>query len=111
MALQASCHGLMLVAEEDLPAAGETVDWLVMMRRLPAEASLQRMIAQARIAMRDVDALVAVLAAFYRTAPRIDLAPPESLARLQRELVSTREVLLRPQFQLDGVSLRSSIIG
>ncbi len=104
VALQASGHGLMLVAEEDLPAPGDTVDWLVAMRRLPAQAALQSMIAQARIAMRDVDALVAVLAAFYRSAPRIDVAAPEFLARFEREQVSTREVLLRPQFQLRGAA-------
>jgi uncharacterized protein len=103
-ALQASGRGLMLVSEAAPATSGHTVDWLVVMRRLPAPAALQRMIAEGRVALRDIDSLAAVLAEFYRNAPRVKLEPRESLARFQRELVSTREVLLRPQFQLRGAA-------
>lgn len=101
-ALQASGGGLQLVDEPCPAGPGRTVDWLVVMRRLPAPAALQRMITEARVTERDVDALVNVLAAFYCTAPIVTVTAAESLARIQREQVSTREVLLRPQFQLRG---------
>ena len=100
IALQASAGGLALVPEQHLPAPGKTVDWLVSMRRLPAQHELQRRIAEARVDGHDVDALVSVLAAFYRLAPRAGVTALEYLASFQREQAANREVLLRPQFDL-----------
>ncbi len=100
VALQASEAGLALVPESHLPAPGRSVDWLVLMRRLPQERMLPRLITEARVEPRQIDALVAVLAAFYRSAPAVAVAAPEHLARFQRELAADREVLLRPQFAL-----------
>ena len=100
LALQASDGGLALVPEERLPAPGKTVDWLVLMRRLTPERMLQRLITEARVEPRDIDALVAVLAAFYRRAPKVAVTPQEYLARFQRGQAANREVLLRPQFHL-----------
>ena len=100
MALQASDGKLALVPEAHLPAPGKTVDWLVSMRRLPAQHELQRRIAEARVEGRDIDALVAVLAAFYRLAPKAGVTAQGYLAGFQREQAANREVLLRPQFDL-----------
>lgn len=100
LALQATETGFALVPEQDLPAPGQTVDWLVLMRRLPAQRVLERLIAHARIEAPEVDALVAVLAAFYRRSPRIAVTAQAYLARFQREQAANREVLLRPQFDL-----------
>ncbi len=93
-----------LVQEDRLRASGETVDWLVRMRRLPAQQSLQRCIAEARVQPPDIDALLAVLAAFYRSAPKASVSPQEFLARRLRELATNRELLLRPRFQLPGAA-------
>ena len=100
LGLQAMGDELALIPEERLPAPGKTVDWLVAMRRLPAQHVLQRRIADARVQTHDIDALLAVLASFYRLAPQAGLTAQEYLARFQREQASNREVLLRPQFQL-----------
>jgi aminoglycoside phosphotransferase family enzyme len=86
-------------------AAGETVDWLVWMRRLPSDQMLDHLIAAERVAPRDIDALIDVLSAFFRTAPAVDVSPNDYLARFQIEQASTREVLLRPQFQLRDAAL------
>jgi uncharacterized protein len=104
LALQASGRGLTLVPEDRLPAPGTTVEWLVSMRRLPADRGLPHLIAQAQVHASEIDALVAVLAAFYRTAPKGDLTPQEYVARFQREQAMNREVLLRPQFELHGAA-------
>jgi aminoglycoside phosphotransferase family enzyme len=100
MALQASETGLALVPESRLPAAGRTVDWLVLMRRLAPERMLSHLVAEARVDPRDIDALVDVLAAFYRSAPTVGVTAQEYVARFQREQAANSEVLLRPQFTL-----------
>lgn len=100
VALQSSTTGLALVPEAQLPAAGETVDWLVVMRRLPQERMLADLLAQGQVQRRDIDAVVAVLGAFYRNAPKAALSGPQYLARFERELAVNREVLLGQQFHL-----------
>jgi aminoglycoside phosphotransferase family enzyme len=104
MALQRSRSGLALVPEDRLPGTGQTVDWLVLMRRLPTDRMLSQRIAEARVEPRDIDALTAVLAAFYRRAPKVGVTPQEYVARFQREQAANREVLLRPQFALRGAA-------
>ncbi len=100
LALQQRGDGFALISEERLPAPDKTLDWLVQMRRLPAQHVLQRLIAQARVEPRDIDALAAVLASFYLTAPKVGVSAEEYVARCQREQATNREVLLRPQFLL-----------
>ncbi len=105
LALQSTASGLALVPEERLLAAAKTVDWLVLMRRLPRDRMLQRLLADAAVEPHDIDALTAVLGAFYRTAPPVDVAPHEYVDRFRREQAASREVLLRPQFDLRGAAL------
>jgi aminoglycoside phosphotransferase family enzyme len=101
MALQWSDGAFALVpeAQRHFPA-GDTVDWLVSMRRLPSHRMLHQLIAENDVASRDIDALVEVLGAFYRTASAAPVSPNDYLARFRCEQASNREVLLRPQFQL-----------
>lgn len=106
VAVRPRAAGFVLVADPPARAAdGAPIDWLVRMRRLPRECMLDRAIARGGVGPRDVDALVGVLAAFYRGAARVAIDPGEYLARLRREQAISREVLLRPQFQIDGAAL------
>lgn len=105
LALQASDAGWTLARDGDLRDGAKTVDWLVQMRRLPRERMLSALLLEGIVAPGDVDALIAVLGAFYRGAARVRIAPEEYLARLQREQAASREVLLRPQFDLRDASL------
>ena len=93
-ALQWDGHALSLGA----PAAGRTVDWLVLMRRLPDSRMLDRMIAEGRVAPADIDGLVSRLGRFYRGALRLPVPAVQYVEHFQREQASNREVLLRPQF-------------
>lgn len=104
------CDGhLTLVPDADLrvpcAAHGKTVDWLVAMRRLPRQRMLHQLIAQGNISSSDIEELIKVLGAFYRSAPAVDLSANDYLARFQYEQASNREVLLRPQFQLRDAAL------
>jgi aminoglycoside phosphotransferase family enzyme len=107
MALQWHDGVFELRPEELAPAntPDDTVDWLVCMRRLPGDRMLDQLIAHGHVAPREIDTLVAVLGAFYRSAPAVALSPDDYLARFQYEQAANREVLLRPQFHLTDAAL------
>jgi aminoglycoside phosphotransferase family enzyme len=91
-----------LVPEDRVDTQGQTVDWLVVMRRLPAESMLSRRMVDDAVAAGDIDALADVLIEFYRHASVAELSDGDYLGRFQREQAANREILLRPQFHLDG---------
>jgi aminoglycoside phosphotransferase family enzyme len=64
---------------------GVAVDWLVKMRRLPADRMLDRRLLRGDWHFADIAALADRLARFFAAAPRIDLPPPAYVARLRRE--------------------------
>ncbi|MCO5107230.1 MAG: hypothetical protein M9907_09120 [Burkholderiaceae bacterium] len=98
LALQWDGERFALLPEDRLPAPGATVDWLVLMRRLPAHRMLDRVIAAGALRAEDVDAVVALLAAFYRGAERSTMAPDAYVARFRREQAINRDLLLQPRF-------------
>ncbi|MDO8248207.1 MAG: hypothetical protein Q7T78_00610 [Rhodoferax sp.] len=111
VALQWCDGAFSLVPEAQLPAAGETVDWLVLMRRLPLNRMLHQLIASDQLVRQDIEALVDLLGSFFRSAPAAPVTANEYLARFQYEQASTREVLLRPQFQLRDAALAIERLG
>ena len=103
LALQWDDGVFSLVPEEMLPAPGRTVDWLVSMQRLPAARMLDRVIARSELQQSEIDALLEVLAPFYRDAPRAAFGEDEYLQRLRDELAASRSVLAMPRFDLPQV--------
>ena len=103
LALQWDDGVFSLMPEEDLPAPGRTVDWLVSMQRLPAARMLDRVIARGELQQRDIDALLEVLVPFYRHAPRSAIGEDEYLQRLRDEIAASRSVLAMPRFDLPQV--------
>ncbi len=101
MALQAHDGSLSLVPESHLATSGQTLDWLVHMRRLPADRMLSHLMSGGQVRAADIDALAAVLTAFYLRAPKTWLTPQDYLGRFQREQAANRAVLQLPQFQDD----------
>jgi aminoglycoside phosphotransferase family enzyme len=79
-------------------AVGRIVDWLVRMRRLPADRMLDATIRNGTIGAEQIDALADVLAGFYRSVPRATLEPSAYAERFDREQATNRAVLLRPEF-------------
>ncbi len=83
-----------------LAGTGEAVDWLVEMRRLPAERMLDRALATGTAdphAARDV---AAVLADFHRALAPVALTPAEYRARLARDIEACRRELAKPAYGL-----------
>lgn len=84
---------------------GAVVDWLVRMRRLPAERMLDRLIVAQRLQPHDLTALADRLADFYATAARLDITPAHFVAGLEREHRANMALLAAPQFDLDRSEL------
>jgi aminoglycoside phosphotransferase family enzyme len=80
---------------------GIVVEWLVEMRRLPADLMLDRMLVEGRVEETMIDDLCDTLVSFYRRAGRATLTPAEYVARFFREQEENRSVLTRRKFALD----------
>ena len=115
IALQRSGGHFSLVPESQMAQGqaphAETIDWLVWMRRLPADLTLNHLIECKALSVGSVDAIVDLLTGFYSVAPKVRLSPADYLSRFQCELASSREVLLRPQFHLPQAALAISQLG
>jgi uncharacterized protein len=94
--------GYALMHDADLAGQVQVKDWLVCMQRLPRERMLHAAMAAGQVRPGDIDAVVRVLADFFRAAVRIQLAPGMHLARLRDELALNREVLLHPRWEVVG---------
>ena len=72
---------------------GTVLDWLVVMRRLPAVAMLDTATRAGAVDLTAVDRIAALLAAFYRNAAPAPLAPDAYRQRLAATLAENRVVL------------------
>ncbi|WOJ89722.1 hypothetical protein RZS28_18400 [Methylocapsa polymorpha] len=81
---------------------GRTVDWLVVMRRLPRDRMLDSAILAGMVARQEIDAVAERLVRFYARALPADLAPAAYVANFIEEHAHNKAVLAAPQFALDG---------
>ncbi|HVU01301.1 MAG TPA: hypothetical protein VHE30_06100 [Polyangiaceae bacterium] len=80
--------------------AGAPVEWLVKMRRLPADLMLDARIAQQAVSPAAVDHLTQTLVRFYATAERAAFSGPSYRARLFAEIESKQRSLEQPRYGL-----------
>ncbi len=85
---------------------GDIVDWLVVMRRLDVDRTLESLLLGRRLTLRQLNPLIAVLAAFYRHAPRVAVSPGIHLERWRRSLAANRRILLDPRLGLPTLLVR-----
>jgi uncharacterized protein len=71
---------------------GETIDWLVVMRRLPHDRMLDRMIAAGTFEIRHLERLGRRLATFYAGRPAAKMAPDTYLDRFRSDQADNRAV-------------------
>ncbi|MDO8652851.1 MAG: hypothetical protein Q7R66_11740 [Undibacterium sp.] len=105
MALQLVNGNLILVPEAQLSGTGETLDWLVVMRRLPAQRMLHQLVIDNAVSASEIDGLIEILSHFYRFARVAEITPDDYLSRFAHQQTLAREILLRPQFDLRGAAL------
>src|SRR5581483_10114813 len=82
--------GIVALTEDDngrlaLAGEGRVVDWLVRMRRLPADRMLDRALRTGTASLEDARCLGAVLADFYRGELPVPLTAHDYVERLVRD--------------------------
>jgi uncharacterized protein len=83
-----------------LGATGPPVDWLVKMRRMPPEQTLEHAIGAGTATQADIRRLADQLSLFYRNANPVETDPASYRRRFEHEVRGNHEELARPIFQL-----------
>jgi aminoglycoside phosphotransferase family enzyme len=86
--------------------SGAVVDWLVVMRRLDENRTLERAIRSGSLKRARLDEVISVLAQFYRTTRRVFVAADVHLAGWRRNVELNRRVLLDARFRLPAGLIR-----
>jgi aminoglycoside phosphotransferase family enzyme len=76
-----------------LDGEGETVDWLVVMRRLPADRMLDELIQRSAVDSEELARLGERLSHFYASRPPAEVEPQAYLDRFVQEQATNRRVL------------------
>ena len=87
-------------------AKREVVDWLVVMRRLDADGTLERSIAAGRLTALHLDRLVSTLTEFYRHAMPVLISPESHLRGWHASLAVTARTLFDRRLDLPGGLVR-----
>jgi aminoglycoside phosphotransferase family enzyme len=80
---------------------GRVVDWVVKMRRLPAERMLDCAIAEKSVRAQDLEAIARRLARFFAGAARRPMSASRYIARLRSRTLLNRHQLSAPELGLD----------
>ena len=105
--LRVGADGRLLLADTfdtDGEGDGELVEWLVRMRRLPEDLTLDAAIRAGRLTAGQIGSVGAVLAAFYRHLAPCGVTGTEHIALLKAQHALNAETLRRPQFALDAAA-------
>jgi aminoglycoside phosphotransferase family enzyme len=84
-----------------IEGAGQTVDWLVEMRRLPSGLMLDNILRERPVRASELEALCGVLLDFYRRAERSRISAQDYVDRFALEQDINRDILTRRDFALD----------
>jgi aminoglycoside phosphotransferase family enzyme len=88
-----------------LNGAGPVVDWLVKMRRLPADLMLDRLIKDRKLSESDLSRFLSTVVDFYLRCARSTITPEAYLQRLKTQIQSEQQQLLDPNLQLPEGSI------
>lgn len=89
-----------------LGGAGDPVDWLVWMQRLPRQRQLDRALACGAVTPGDLAGVGRLLARFYRTAAPVHLSPAAYRARFAADIAANRTELVLPRYQLPVLPIK-----
>jgi aminoglycoside phosphotransferase family enzyme len=85
----------------ELDGAGQTVDWLVVMRRLDEALMLDARVRAGAATEADMEKLADLLIDFYRRTQKDEISPDAYIARFRDQLALDREIILSPRFPID----------
>lgn len=86
--------------------SGEPVDWLVRMRRLPANFMLDYVLRHGQAGARDMQRVAARLVAFFESLPAVDIDGAAYRDRYARQIAASAHELLQPAWGLPGSHVR-----
>jgi aminoglycoside phosphotransferase family enzyme len=106
-------HGVVALTLDEqgqlsIGGAGEVVDWLVVMRRLPKELMLDHAILHHTIehdCSGRLDAVADLLVGFYKNCLPTEITPSAYVEQFAREHAINEVVLYDPRFKLDGAEV------
>jgi aminoglycoside phosphotransferase family enzyme len=88
--------------EMRLGGQGEIIDWLVMMRRLPAERMLDYLIRKRALEPMDTHAVAEVLARFYRESTALEIGGEEYRRQYEHKVQINHDALSDPKYGLSA---------
>jgi len=88
-----------------LNGAGPAVDWLVKMRRLPADLMFDRLIKEQKLSESDLRRFASTMVDFYSRCARSTITPEAYLQRLKTQIKSEQQQLLDPNLSLPKSSI------
>lgn len=107
VAIAMNAVGHLRLCKADISSEGETiVDWLVQMRRLPAQHMLDYAIKSGTVGDDDMGRVAARLALFYRSCAPVPVSAAAYRAALLRDIDRNEQVLTRPVAGLPERSIR-----
>lgn len=77
----------------ELDGSGQVLDWVVEMRRLPADRILEDQLCRGTVPREDLDRLTRFLARFYAEASRLHIAPEDYVRTLIQHVEANRRSL------------------
>ncbi|MCE9553995.1 MAG: AAA family ATPase [Planctomycetes bacterium] len=81
-------------------------DWMVKMRRLPADRSLDRLIEAGTVSQEEIDRLGILLSEFFAKAAPVSLPPNEFRCGIERHVRANANELAREEHQFDPVQVQ-----
>ena len=99
---------------DTLEPSERIVEWLVVMRRLPADRMLDSVIRSHAAEEVAIDAIADLLANFYAQAPSIAMSAPEYVQRIAIDIEATsqalRECASNPFFRLPAALVEAAVV-
>jgi uncharacterized protein len=89
-----------------LAGSGEPADWLVKMRRLPEDRTLEQLITRGAVRREDVRSAAALLGAFYANAIPAPVDAAGYVRHLRRGIRADLEELVKERYGLPGADVR-----
>ena len=85
-----------------LEGTGELIDWLVKMRRLPAERMLDYLIRQHRVEAADIHPVALLLCAFYQRSAAVPISSECYRSQFAADIRKNLQTLANPVYGLPG---------
>jgi len=80
---------------------GEPIDWLVTMRRLPADRMVDRLIERGELTAEQLRPAILTLSRFYAEAPNLDIEPAAYRWQFDNEIREIQREMSNPAYGLD----------